>query len=78
MPLWTYYKEAVMTTPEPTLQDAEVTFYTGNTDDEDRDTNVTIIVCQQDGTVAARISDNFGLFPNNGNNGPCNLVTTTP
>jgi hypothetical protein len=63
-----------MTTPEPTLVDAAVTFYTGDTDDKDRDTNVTIVVRQQDGTIAARASDNFGAFPNNSNNGPYNLV----
>jgi hypothetical protein len=60
--------------PDPTLQSAAVTFYTGDTDDKDRDTQVTITVRQQDGVIAARASDNFGLFPNNSNNGPYNLV----
>ncbi len=63
-----------MTSPEPTLANAAVTFYTPDDDDKDKDSNVTIVVRQQDGTIAARVSDNFGYFGNNSNNGPYDLV----
>jgi hypothetical protein len=62
-------------TSEATLTGASITFHTTDTDDKDFDTNVTITVRQNDGVLAARISDDFGLFPNNSDSGPFRLVT---
>ena len=60
---------------EATLSGASISFHTTDTDDKDFDTNVTVTVRQNDGVLAARISDDFGLFPNNSDSGPFQLVT---
>ena len=62
-----------MSTPDPTLTEATVSFHT-NTDDKNDDTHVTITVRQRDGIIAARIDDDFGVFRDQNNNGPFNLV----
>ncbi len=58
---------------EPVLSDATISFHTSK-ESKDHDTHVTLTVRQLDGTMAARISNDFGEFTKHSNNGPFNLV----
>jgi hypothetical protein len=51
------------------LVNGMVTFHT-NDDDKDKEINVTIEVRDNEGELAAQISDTFGEFPDQTNNGP--------
>jgi hypothetical protein len=51
------------------LVNGMVTFHT-NDDDKDKEINVTIEVRDNEGELAAQISDTFGQFPDHTNNGP--------
>lgn len=55
------------------LANCNISFHT-NDDDKDWDTELTVIVYDEDKKVAARISNNFGKFPNDSNNGPFSLT----
>jgi len=55
-----------------TLKNALITFRT-NDDDKNKETNVTVEVRDNEGDLAARISDPFGLFDDQTTNGPFNL-----
>src|SRR5215472_7444069 len=57
----------------PMLTDAEVAFHT-NDDNKDGDTQLTVTLRQDSGLVAARVSGNFGGFPNDSDNGPFTLL----
>jgi hypothetical protein len=61
-----------MATAEPTLRAATVKFHT-NDDDKNEDTHLTVVVRDEDGTIAARIDDDFGLFRDQSDNGPFDL-----
>ncbi|HJU16396.1 MAG TPA: hypothetical protein VJ770_07990 [Stellaceae bacterium] len=61
----------------PALTEAQVTFHT-NDEDKDDDTHVTVTVRQKDGTIAARIDDDFGHFNDHSNNGPFGLLIINP
>jgi hypothetical protein len=54
------------------LVGASVSFHT-NDEDKDDDTHVTITARQGDGTIAARIDDDFGHFNDHSDNGPFGL-----
>ena len=56
----------------PSLVNAMVSFRT-NDDDKNKETNVTVEVRDNQGELAARISDPFGLFNNQTTNGPFDL-----
>src|SRR5438105_8707167 len=60
-----------------TLSEATISFHT-NDDDKDFDTNVTVTVRDSSNVVAARISDDFGHFPDHSDNGPFNLAMQNP
>lgn len=71
-----------MADPNATLNAARISFHTNvqghdasstSGFNKDHDTHVTATVRRRDGTVAARVSDNFGNFPENGDNGPFDL-----
>ena len=57
----------------PALTEAQVSFHT-NDEDKDHDTHVTVTVRQRDGTIAARIDDDFGHFNDHSNNGPYGML----
>jgi hypothetical protein len=57
---------------DPTLKAANIKFHTTD-DDKDADTHVTVIVRDEEGTMAARIDDDFGLFTDQSDNGPFDL-----
>ena len=59
------------------LETARITFHT-NDDDKDHDTHVTVTVRDHDGDVVARVSDDFGHFPDHSDNGPFNLQIEDP
>ncbi len=64
------------TQPQPApvkLAAASVTFHT-NDDKKDFDTHVTITVRDSNGSVAARISDDFGEFKDHSDSGPFELL----
>jgi hypothetical protein len=61
----------------PTLTGAQVSFHT-NDEDKDDDTHVTVTVRQRDGTIAARIDDDFGHFNDHSDNGPYGLLILNP
>jgi hypothetical protein len=61
----------------PTLTEAQVSFHT-NDEDKDDDTHVTVTIRQRDGTIAARIDDDFGHFNDHSNNGPFGLLILNP
>jgi hypothetical protein len=61
----------------PSLTEAQVSFHT-NDDDKDDDTHITVTVRQRDGTIAARIDDDFGHFNDHSNNGPFGLLIVNP
>jgi hypothetical protein len=56
----------------PSLVNAMVSFRT-NDDDKNKETNVTVEVSDNQGELAARISDPFGLFDDQTTNGPFDL-----
>lgn len=56
----------------PSLVNAMVSFRT-NDDDKNKETNVTVEVRDNQGELAARISDPFGLFDDQTTNGPFDL-----
>jgi hypothetical protein len=64
-------------TSTPALTEAQVSFHT-NDKDKDDDTHVTVTVRQGDGTIAARIDDDFGHFNDHSNNGPFGLLILNP
>lgn len=51
------------------LQNARISFHTNN-EDKDDDTHVTITLTDGNGVVAARISNDFGHFDDNSDEGP--------
>ncbi|MGH7933729.1 MAG: hypothetical protein ACREQN_11270 [Candidatus Binataceae bacterium] len=62
---------------DASLVQAMVNFHT-NDEDKDDDTHVTVTVRQSDGTIAARIDDDFGHFNDHSNNGPFGLLILNP
>jgi len=62
---------------EPYLVSGSVTFHTFD-NNKDAKTRVTMTVREIGGTIAARISNNFGEFNDNSENGPYNLVIINP
>jgi hypothetical protein len=60
-----------------TLSECQVSFHT-NDEDKDDDTHITVTVRQRDGTIAARIDDDFGHFNDHSNNGPFGLLIVNP
>jgi hypothetical protein len=61
----------------PTLTGAQITFHTNN-EDKDDDTHVTVTVRAADGTIAARIDDDFGHFNDHSTNGPFGMLVVNP
>lgn len=61
----------------PTLTNARVKFHT-NDNDKDHDTHVTITVRDSDGVIAAQVSNDFGHFVDNSDNGPFALSVINP
>lgn len=61
-----------MASPEPTLLAANIKFHT-NDDDKNEDTHLTIVVHDEEGNIAARIDDDFGLFKDQSDSGPFDL-----
>jgi hypothetical protein len=59
------------------LSECQVSFHT-NDEDKDDDTHITVTVRQRDGTIAARIDDDFGHFNDHSNNGPFGLLIVNP
>lgn len=61
----------------PNLTQAQVTFHT-NDEDKNDDTHLTITVRGSDGTIAARIDDDFGIFKDHTDHGPFGLLIFNP
>jgi hypothetical protein len=61
-----------MAAAEPTLRAANVKFHT-NDDDKNEDTHLTVVVRDEEGNIAARIDDDFGLFRDQSDSGPFDL-----
>jgi hypothetical protein len=61
-----------MATAEPTLLAANIKFHT-NDDDKNEDTHLTVVVRDEEGNIAARIDDDFGLFKDQSDSGPFDL-----
>jgi hypothetical protein len=61
----------------PNLTQAQVTFHT-NDEDKDDDTHLTVTVRGSDGTIAARIDDDFGVFHDHSDHGPFGLLVINP
>ena len=61
----------------PNLTQAQVTFHT-NDEDKDDDTHLTVTVRGSDGTIAARIDDDFGVFHDHSDYGPFGLLVINP
>jgi hypothetical protein len=59
------------------LRNARIGFHT-NSDDKDSDTHVTVTLVDDDGIVAARISNDFGHFDDNSDSGPYSLTVLNP
>jgi len=55
------------------LTQAQITFHT-NDEDEDDDTHITVTVRGADGTIAARIDNDFGHFTDHSDHGPFGLL----
>ncbi|MGH6838241.1 MAG: hypothetical protein ACREDT_05495 [Methylocella sp.] len=59
------------------LTQAQVTFHS-NDEDKNDDTHLTITVRGSDGTIAARIDDDFGIFKDHTDHGPFGLLIVNP
>ncbi|MER6763347.1 MULTISPECIES: hypothetical protein [Amycolatopsis] len=59
------------------LTGAFVKFHTTD-NDKDGDSHVTVFVKERDGTIAARVDNDFGRFPDNSDNGPFGLEIVDP
>ncbi|CEJ81153.1 hypothetical protein VHEMI01298 [[Torrubiella] hemipterigena] len=53
----------------PQLRNSHISFHTNN-EDKDSDTHVTVTLTDGNGVVAARISNDFGHFDDNSDEGP--------
>ena len=58
---------------DASLVQTMVAFHT-NDEDKDDDPHMTVTVRQSDGTIAARIDDDFGHFNDHSNNGPFGML----
>jgi hypothetical protein len=56
------------------LSSCSINFHTNDGDDKDNDTHLTVTVRDVNQTIAARIDNDFGVFPNNSDNGPFGLI----
>lgn len=59
------------------LVNATIQFHT-NDEDKDDDTHVTVTVVDSNQVVAARVSNDFGHFDNNSDDGPFGLTVQNP
>jgi hypothetical protein len=59
------------------LTQAQVFFHT-NDEDKDNDTHLTVTVRASDGTIAARIDNDFGVFRDHSDHGPFGLTIINP
>lgn len=59
------------------LRNSHISFHTTD-NDKDSDTHVIVTLIDSDGVVAARISDDFGHFDDNSENGPYALKVLNP
>jgi hypothetical protein len=65
-----------MVAAEPTLRAANIKFHT-NDDDKNEDTHLTVVVRDEEGNIAARIDDDFGIFKDQSDSGPFDLELLT-
>lgn len=59
------------------LRNARISFHTNN-EDRDSDTHVTVVLVDENGIVAAHISNDLGHFDDNSDSGPYALIAMNP